>query len=266
MLLKFDTYSIENVNFIETVRTYEIIVYDENALADKDIRKYYLDGFESEFSIIFIDSDLELLDNMIFMHKFNIYVNTILNYLTIHTLSNFINFIFYIKPTNVYVSYEKKQYFNSTIYHFFKTRRLSIFRVSKKFVDHRRYFNISFKDSTYSFVDKLTLYSFLKQRYGIGCNISKLLCNYLGVSYKMRVHQLPMSTYYNRLSIFFLKNLNKLDSNLMNFNLSKQTESIKLKTYKGFRLLKGYPANGQRTRSNHRTSMRRPYKFEFFYI
>lgn len=52
----------------------------------------------------------------------------------------------------------------------------------------------------------------------------------------------------------------------MNTVLENHVKNIQLKTYKGFRLLRGYPIHGQRTRSNHKTSFKKSYKFKFYYL
>lgn len=148
----------------------------------------------------------------------------------------------------------------------FNTRRCSVFMSNYKFIDHRRYFNIVFKDLSYNMLDSLTMFNLVRQRYGIGDKMAYQICKYLGVSNRFPTSMLPLSNHYSKLSNFFSNNLDNLDNSLMNFMLSKQLYSIQLKTYKGFRLMKGYPSNGQRTRSNHKTASRKPYKSTFYYI
>ena len=157
-------------------------------------------------------------------------------------------------------------FFSENNYEFLYTRRLSVFMLKYRFIDHRRYFNIKFLAFNYEILNLLKMRILFSQRYGIGKTISIILCNFLGISNNFLTSKLPLSTYYNKLSFFFSNNLNYLDDSLMNFT-SERHEALKsLKTYTGFRLLNGYPINGQRTRSNYKTSRKKNYKFSFYFM
>jgi ribosomal protein S13 len=135
-----------------------------------------------------------------------------------------------------------------------------------RFIDHRRYFNIKYKDPTYTILDTFSVYKLFKQRYGIGTYIATMLCKYMGVTIATLSNKLPVDPHYNKTSFFFSKNLEFLDDVLQNYNLSKQFFLKKMKNYRGIRLLRGYPSHGQRTRSNASTALKKQYYFNFYYV
>lgn len=229
------------------------------------VRKYNVEGF-NDFQIIL--NKYKYTFNLRILKNFNIWTTTLLNYIYVNKYNFLYFYNIFVYNINNYINYKNINIFHFSISDLIKsnTRRSSIFMLNYKFIDHRRYFNIIFKDLTYTILDNLTMHTLLRQRYGIGYKISNLLCKYLGISNRFKTANLPISTHYNKLSMFFSNNLDNLDNNLMTYTLNKHTEAIQLKTYKGFRLLKGYPINGQRTRSNHKTPQRKPYKFSFYYI
>jgi ribosomal protein S13 len=229
------------------------------------IRKYNIEGF-NDFQILLTQNNYKF--NLCFLTNYNSFINLILKYTFLNK-----NIFFYFHNVflyNIFNYINNKNlstlYFSNSDFNQFKTRRSSIFMLNYKFIDHRRYFNIIFKDLTYTILDSLSMHTLIRQRYGVGSKIANLLCKFLGISSRFKTSNLPVSSHYSKLSTFFSNNLDNLDNNLMNYNLNRHTESIQLKTYKGFRLLKGYPSNGQRTRSNHKTPQRKPYKFSFYYI
>jgi ribosomal protein S13 len=115
-------------------------------------------------------------------------------------------------------------------------------------------------------LDKYPAIKLLSQRYGFGTKMSYMVLKYLGISSIFVPNLLPINDFYHKLSFFFSSRLLKLDNYLMNFYILKQTFLKKIKVYRGFRLLRGYPVNGQRTRSNYKTSSKKPYFYSFYFI
>jgi small subunit ribosomal protein S13 len=105
-------------------------------------------------------------------------------------------------------------------------------------------------------LDRLNLFQFFFQRYGIGANISKLLLKYSGFAPEVKSTRLRTSLVGERLRAFFVKNVSKLDSNLRDYMIKQIETSIRLGSYKGVRHVFKYPCRGQRTRSNARTRKR----------
>jgi len=140
----------------------------------------------------------------------------------------------------------------------------SIFMVNYKFIDHVRYFNIKIQNTF--MLDKYPAIKLLSQRYGFGTKMSSMVLKYLGISSIFVPNLLPINNFYHKLSFFFSSRLLKLDNYLMNFYILKHTFLKKIKVYRGFRLLRGYPVSGQRTRSNYKTSSKKPYFYSFYFI
>lgn len=105
-------------------------------------------------------------------------------------------------------------------------------------------------------LDRLNLFQFFFQRYGIGANISKLLIQYSGFSPEVKSTRLKTSLVGERLRAFFVKNVSKLDTNLRDYMIKQIETSVRLGSYRGVRHVFKYPCHGQRTRSNARTRKR----------
>lgn len=254
MLLKADWTFIYKFEVVKnTISTFSQ-VRKYNVEGSNDLQSFLYISNNSTFNLCFITNCSNLVncilkDKYIIVNIYN-YFNNIVNNFIFLTFENNSNVI--LKSANTFLLYN--------------TRRSSVFMLNFKFIDHRRYFNIIFKDLTYIKLDTLSMHTLLRQRYGIGYKISTILCKHLGMSDRFKTANLPITIHYNKLSTFFSNNLENLDTNLMNFSLKKHSDAIQIRSYKGIRLLKGYPINGQRTRSNHKTAQRKPYRFLFYYV
>lgn len=203
------------------------------------------------------------IDFKLFLNK-KIYNVLCITYNSFFSIFNNKLFFFKIQYTHKYTKYDSKILFNTISNNYFLLDTASIFMTNYNLIDHIRYFNIEIKN--YLTLDNLTFYNLLRQRYGIGSYTSKLLLNYLGVSYNTIPKLLPINDFYYELSFFFSSRLLKLDNYLLNFYIVRHSFIKKLKIYRGFRLLRGYPSMGQRTRSNYKTSLKKPYYYSFYFI
>lgn len=111
-------------------------------------------------------------------------------------------------------------------------------------------------------VKKLNIFQFFISRFGIGCYISKMLCNYSGLHLYLQLDNF-LDSFYNsnyshsyiikKIKYFFLNNKVYLD----NFLQKEMTTNIGI--LKSIRCLKGrrhssfLPVRGQRNRTNART-------------
>ena len=91
--------------------------------------------------------------------------------------------------------------------------------------------------------------------FGINSTISKNMCKYLGLSNNCRVKDLNndqfnfILTYLNNFNILVNQDLKKKLSFIKN-------STIKLKSYKSYRVLNKLPVRGQRTHTNSKTCRR----------
>lgn len=104
--------------------------------------------------------------------------------------------------------------------------------------------------------DNLNINQFLSQRYGIGRPLSSLLCKHSGYSENIKIFKVGRSYVSEKLRKFFVNHIELLDKSLRESSYESIVNSIKLRTFKGFRHSMKYPSNGQRTRSNARTRRR----------
>ena len=249
---------IKNYNFFTTKNYKKIALIDKNLL-----------GLDLDFNIKLKEFKPAIFLNLFALNGVSIDIYLLLYYFVnnIYIMSYFFNTIIHSKLNfNKQINIKNLNFFNKKQIQFFFDKKCSIFMINYKFIDHKRYFNIKIKDPTYLALEKLTMFNLIKQRYGIGNSMSLHICKFLGISNNLKLLKLPLTTYYHKLSFFFSDNLNNIDNYLLEHILKNIKNKIRSKTYKGFRLLKGYPSNGQRTRSNFRTSIRKPYKFKFYYI
>jgi small subunit ribosomal protein S13 len=105
-------------------------------------------------------------------------------------------------------------------------------------------------------IENLNMYQFLSQRYGLGSCLSSLLCKHSGYSANIKISNIRRSYLSEKLRKFFVNHVELLDKSLRENSYDNIVNSIKLRTYKGFRHSMKYPSNGQRTRSNARTRRR----------
>jgi len=111
---------------------------------------------------------------------------------------------------------------------------------------------LSFRTKMYN-LDKLNLYQFFQQRYGIGKNFSLRLSLYMGYSPFYMSKNVLASSKTKELKQFFVLNAKYFDKNIKKLNNSNIEKYIKNKSYKGIRHKYKYPTRGQRTRSNAST-------------
>lgn len=97
------------------------------------------------------------------------------------------------------------------------------------------------------------IYISLTSIYGIGKSLSKKILNFLNINPYIKTLNILNDDFLN------LKNLLEskkyiLENDLKKFNKFNINRLININCYRGKRLKKGLPVNGQRTRTNSRTS------------
>jgi small subunit ribosomal protein S13 len=106
---------------------------------------------------------------------------------------------------------------------------------------------------------KLKLYQLLGARTGLSTGLVQSICAHTGYHPTLISGSIRPSYVSSKLKRFFAVKALYLDKNVfdkMGIDLQKH---IKLQTYRGRRHLAGYPAHGQRTRSNARTKKKMRY-------
>lgn len=142
--------------------------------------------------------------------------------------------------------------------------------IDPKFIIHN-YWNFRVLDDLKMFylkstIEKPNVLQFLSSRYGIGMNLSKKIITFLGIHINFKYEFVPVYFFFTKLKNLLSKHVKLLDSNLSEFVLSMHKSLIRLNSYKGLRLLNGYPIHGQRTRSNHKTALKFPYTLKFKHL
>lgn len=99
------------------------------------------------------------------------------------------------------------------------------------------------------------LKSSLKNVYGLGENVIKLLFKQLGFSINVKLKQLTPAQIKILLKCVDNSNLS-IGTKLKNKKTFLFKRLVDLKTYKGLRKLNGLPVRGQRTRTNGKTARR----------
>lgn len=105
-------------------------------------------------------------------------------------------------------------------------------------------------------LDRLNMYQFLSQRYGIGSKLSKLIIQHSGYSNEFKSTLVPSNYISDRIRKLFIRSLPSLDNNLKDYMVKQIEGSIRMGSYKGVRHVFKYPCRGQRTRSNAKTRKR----------
>lgn len=105
-------------------------------------------------------------------------------------------------------------------------------------------------------VEKLNLLQFFQQRYGIGKNLSHLLCRYSGYSIYYKGVNVKRSYISDKIRKLFVRKAENLDKSLKECVFNNISNLIKIGCYRGVRHNFKYPCRGQRTRSNARTRRR----------
>ncbi len=100
---------------------------------------------------------------------------------------------------------------------------------------------------------KLKIQNALTKIFGLGYNQSKFIVNNLGITSKGFIYDLTKHQKFKLLHLLETSNiLLKLDLKRQRMNCLNKL--IKIKSYKGARLLLGLPLRGQRTHTNRKTS------------
>lgn len=105
-------------------------------------------------------------------------------------------------------------------------------------------------------LERLNMYQFLSQRYGIGSNLSKLIISHSGYSKEYMANMIPSNYISDKIRKLFVRSLSSLDNNLKEYMVKQIEMSIRMGCYKGVRHVFKYPCRGQRTRSNAKTRKR----------
>lgn len=96
----------------------------------------------------------------------------------------------------------------------------------------------------------------LTKNYGIGQTLAHNFCKKIGICSNYKLSNLNTEQIEN-----FKKELSdsklKTNQELKKILFKNFEQSLQIKSYKGLRKIKGYPANGQRTRSNAKTARKK---------
>jgi len=101
--------------------------------------------------------------------------------------------------------------------------------------------------------NKKAIFISLTKIYGIGIALSKKILKDLNINLYQKTINLSNEDIYNLKNILESKKY-IVEGNLKKFNDFNIKRLININSYKGKRYLKGLPVNGQRTRTNSRTS------------
>lgn len=96
----------------------------------------------------------------------------------------------------------------------------------------------------------------LTKNYGLGFFLSTKLCKKAGICLNYKINDLHIEHIENFTKILSDSKL-KINQELKKKLLKTFDHSLQIKSYKGLRKVKGYPANGQRTRSNAKTAKKK---------
>lgn len=96
----------------------------------------------------------------------------------------------------------------------------------------------------------------LVKNYGLGKNLTNSICSSLGICKNYKVNELTTDQIEEMEKKIFAKKI-KINQTLKKELTKNFEKSVQIKSYKGLRRVKGYPANGQRTRSNAKTARKK---------
>jgi len=100
--------------------------------------------------------------------------------------------------------------------------------------------------------NKKIVYFALRKIYGIGTKGADQVCNKVGISKNIRIHQL--SNKQIEKITFFINEFFKIGSELHQEKRKNKNRLIQIATYRGFRHTMGLPLRGQRTHTNAKTA------------
>jgi small subunit ribosomal protein S13 len=101
--------------------------------------------------------------------------------------------------------------------------------------------------------NKKAIFISLTKIYGIGISLSKKILNNLNINIFQKTNNLDNNDFLKLKNILESKNF-KVEGDLKRFNDFNIKRLININCYRGKRYLKGLPVNGQRTRTNSKTS------------
>lgn len=96
----------------------------------------------------------------------------------------------------------------------------------------------------------------LTQTYGLGSRRVKKLCEFVGISYNIKIKDLEAEQIESLMSHIQTQTF-LTDQELKNLKLKNFKRLVEIKSYRGLRRIKGYPVRGQRTHSNGKTPKKR---------
>ncbi len=109
------------------------------------------------------------------------------------------------------------------------------------------------KKSSIEQLERLNLFQFYIQRYGLGSSISKKINNISGIHFSYKVNNCLPNVINQNLKFIFTRNIESMDLFLEQKMLLKIKEDINLYTYRGDRYQLRLPLHGQRRRANNKT-------------
>ena len=101
-----------------------------------------------------------------------------------------------------------------------------------------------------------SVYKALTEHYGLGKKLTNFICGCLGICRNYKVKDLTTDQ-IEELEKQISTSKIKINQALKKERLKGFEQSVHIKSYKGLRKVKGYPANGQRTRSNAKTARKK---------
>lgn len=109
------------------------------------------------------------------------------------------------------------------------------------------------KKSSIEQLEKLNLFQFYIQRYGLGLSISKKIINMSGTHFSYKIKKYFPNIVNQEIKFIFVKSIEYMDLFLEQKMSLKLKEDIYLYTYRGDRYNLRLPLHGQRRRANGKT-------------
>lgn len=101
--------------------------------------------------------------------------------------------------------------------------------------------------------DIKSIFFALTEIYGIGSNRAFLICKKSGFSKNFKLKSLSENQIYKIINLIEALDLS-ITSDLKKFRVSIIKKAAFIKSYKGFRRIKGFPVRGQRTHTNGKSA------------
>lgn len=116
--------------------------------------------------------------------------------------------------------------------------------------------NLPFYNFTESDNDKTT--AILSKTFGLGKPSITKICRLIGICGNQKFLDFNTDQSNSLLRWLSYKNV-RTEQELRKTLMANYERSLKIKSYRGLRKVKGYPANGQRTRSNAKTARKKKF-------